>query len=91
MANLECSIEGKLTAIKPFKSKQGQQFFEHHITTPSEEEYGYPNMVSVVAERKLGAISDILSITARITGFRKSFVSKDGEPVVKVDHRLFAV
>ncbi|MEW6291143.1 MAG: hypothetical protein AB1545_14950 [Thermodesulfobacteriota bacterium] len=90
MANLECSIEGKLTAIKPFKTKQGQ-FFEHHITTPADEEYGYPNTVSVVAGRKLGAISDILSITARITGYRKSFISKNGESVVKIDNRLFAV
>lgn len=90
MANLECTIEGKITAIKPFKTKDGQ-YFEHHITTPAEDEYSHPNTVSVVAGRKLGSISDILSIPARVIGFRNSFISKNGEPVVKIDHRLYAL
>lgn len=90
MTNLECSIEGKITAIKPFQTKEGQ-FFEHHITTPALDEYSHPNTVSVVAGRKLGSISDILSINARISGFRNSFINKHGEPVIKIDHRLFAV
>jgi hypothetical protein len=90
MENLQCNVEGKLTAIKPFNTKEGQSF-EHHITVPAVDEYSHPNVISVVAGRKLGALNDLLSLVVRVAGYRKSFVTREGDSVIKIEHRLFAV
>jgi len=87
--NCKALVQGKLTAIRQFSTKEGPRF-EHHITVPAPDEYSHPNIMCVISDHKLAALNELLTVKADIKGFRNSFVTKNGDPVIKVEHRLFA-
>ncbi len=87
----ESVISGRIALVR--KTTSG---FSHLITLPSADQYSMPSTVEVLSKSRLGSNDDEVRVRVRITGYRRSYESRDKETgeitkVFTADNRLSAV
>lgn len=87
----EAVISGRISLVR--RTNNG---FVHLITLPAADQYSMPSTVEVLGKTRLGSNEDEIRVRVRITGYRRTYDSRDKETgeitkVVTADNRLFAV
>lgn len=87
----EAVIAGRLGLVR-----RTQNGFVHLIVLPAADQYSMPSTVEFLSKQRLGSMDDEVRVRVRITGYRRTYESRDKETgeitkVVTADNRLHAV
>jgi len=70
-SNLVAPVQGKLIQIEEIDSQNGK-LFRNIVMAPAADEYDFPNTVSVMSERRIGQINDVVTTQLKIRGRRQN-------------------
>ena len=70
-SNLVAPVQGKLIQIEEIDSQNGK-LFRNIVMAPAADEYDFTNTVSVMSERRIGQINDVVTTQVKIRGRRQN-------------------
>lgn len=70
-ANLTAQVQGKLLEVTTLTTQNGKTLFRHIIMVPAAGDYDYPDTVSVVSDRRMGAAEEVITANVKIRGRRR--------------------
>ena len=96
MGIAEVMIEGRIYRSVRKNGKDGP-FFVSLVKMPAADKFSSPSTVEIVSPRELGKRGEEVSVTCRVGGYPRTYVTRpskdnpDGETVYTADIRLHAI
>ena len=76
-------INGRIEHVREYKGR-----YFHDVRLPAVDEFSSPGWARVEAKHRLGSVGEMLQCKVGITGFRRTFETRDGGEGSNVESRF---